>query len=514
MKYKFFLFFLFLSSCRISAQSFFQVGYHDQDNSWANAFTKNATGGYCIIGQNENNNLVTRKIIIYNIDAEGTIIWSKKIEANSNEYSSDIKQTLDKGYIFCGSTTGGTLGGADIFIAKIDSAGSIIWSKCYGGNRNDNASSILCASDSGFYVCGSTKSFGSTTSSAFLMKVDKEGNVLWTKVNSSLDYNSYSSICFNNLGQLVAAGITFNYNTTIQYNLFTSLFDTSGNLISSRRSSSFQNKSIYLNNVFLASNGDVILTGSERYWNSSKDMIIICQESNGNIIWQRKYNQLGEGYSIAEDSLHNFHIAGEYYDGANPYSIPYILSIDRNGYILNASSYFDPQKFSGLRDIMITDDGMISAVGFEGSESRFIKSELNLNSGCHEIQTSTTDSILITIDTSIVNQQFVQMSEDSILMHSNPAINQTTIYCHSIGINETFNNMMAVSPNPTSGKFKIQTNKISSQILQIFNDKGQIVMQKEFGENFVVVDMTNYLPGIYFFTIDNSKGGKIILLGK
>lgn len=52
-----------------------------------------------------------------------------------------------------------------------------------------------------------------------------------------------------------------------------------------------------------------------------------------------------------------------------------------------------------------------------------------------------------------------------------------------------------VFPNPGTGIFRIETQISGNHFIEIFDAIGQKVMQKYFGEDFVNVDLSNYLPG-------------------
>lgn len=67
--------------------------------------------------------------------------------------------------------------------------GNEIWSKQYGGNGYDKASSII-ETKNGYLIIGSTSSFGAGNYDMLVIKIDKKGNKIWQKTYGGF-YNEY-----------------------------------------------------------------------------------------------------------------------------------------------------------------------------------------------------------------------------------------------------------------------------------------------------------------------------------
>ncbi len=106
-------------------------------------------------------------------DENGDIIWAKYINSAS-AYS--VCKTSDGGCALTGYTRDFGKGGDDIYAAKLNSLGEIVWQKTYGGTKNDDGYAIHQTSDGGFLIAGITHSYGETGSSAWVIKTDSNGN--------------------------------------------------------------------------------------------------------------------------------------------------------------------------------------------------------------------------------------------------------------------------------------------------------------------------------------------------
>ncbi|MCH8330757.1 MAG: T9SS type A sorting domain-containing protein, partial [Bacteroidetes bacterium] len=96
----------------------------------------------------------------------------------------DVGQHLladNKGFFYIlGTTTSFGSGGRDIYFIKVDSNGNHIWSRTFGGSLDEDLSglssrTIMQTSDGGFAILASTNSFGAGNSDFFLIKTDSNG---------------------------------------------------------------------------------------------------------------------------------------------------------------------------------------------------------------------------------------------------------------------------------------------------------------------------------------------------
>ncbi|MDP3564736.1 MAG: hypothetical protein Q8R70_09630, partial [Methanoregula sp.] len=133
---------------------------------------------------------------VVKLDSAGNKIWQTLLGGSGNERLMSVRQTSDKGYIVAGYTESNDIqnagtyhGNTDIYVAKLNSAGGIVWQKVIGGSKYDFGSSIIPASDGGYILTGYTQSddipLANTNHGYYdilVMKLDDSGNLLWTKL--------------------------------------------------------------------------------------------------------------------------------------------------------------------------------------------------------------------------------------------------------------------------------------------------------------------------------------------
>ena len=87
-----------------------------------------------------------------------------------------------------------------------------VWSRTYGGKREDIATSLVVASDGGYAMAGYTRSFGINLYSDYydfwLVKTDKYGNMEWNKTYGGLGAELGNSLIVASDGGYAMAGGT------------------------------------------------------------------------------------------------------------------------------------------------------------------------------------------------------------------------------------------------------------------------------------------------------------------
>lgn len=120
----------------------------------------------------------------------GNVVWSKKYFDVSYSSISDLKITSDNKYVFLSINTNGS--SDSTYIVKTDTSGNVLWSRSfYADNKNVDGYSVLPASDGGYLITGSASdASGSFLSDGFMIKLDKNGNLLWSKSTTEISNSS------------------------------------------------------------------------------------------------------------------------------------------------------------------------------------------------------------------------------------------------------------------------------------------------------------------------------------
>jgi uncharacterized delta-60 repeat protein len=142
------------------------------------------------------------------LNPDGTRVWQKLYHtAGGAGHVKSARQTSDGGFVLAGNAYFET-GSDDFWVLSLNSDGSLLWSKTYGGSNVDTAYSIEETSDNGFVVAGSTKSYGAGNEDFWVIKLNPGGTVAWQRTYGGAYADAAYSVQETADGGLVVAGIT------------------------------------------------------------------------------------------------------------------------------------------------------------------------------------------------------------------------------------------------------------------------------------------------------------------
>ena len=139
-------------------------------------------GGFIISGTTATYGAGGDDMYVLKVNSTGTIVWSTTIgSAGVNEAGREVQQTNDGGYIVAGYTDGLGTSFYDVYLVKLNASGVVQWKKTYGGSSYDFAYTVHQTADNGFIIGATTNSFGAGDYNAYLLKTDVNGTLQWSK---------------------------------------------------------------------------------------------------------------------------------------------------------------------------------------------------------------------------------------------------------------------------------------------------------------------------------------------
>lgn len=133
-------------------------------------------GGYVLAGEHTPTGTGNYDMYIVKLNSSGTIEWTRTVIGTGYDMANSVIQTIDGSYILAGYTNSYGAGGNDMYIAKLNSIGVLQWGKTVGGTGDEQALYVVNSNDGGFITAGYTASFGSGGKDIFIVKFDAAGN--------------------------------------------------------------------------------------------------------------------------------------------------------------------------------------------------------------------------------------------------------------------------------------------------------------------------------------------------
>lgn len=379
-------------------------------------------------------------IFLSKYDPSGNLIWVKQMGGAGNQnYGHAI--VIDNAGVPCitGVYTGTTdfdpnigvfnmssIGGStDIFIAKYDQNGNLIWAKSVGANTPDIAYDIDVDATNNVYTTGhfyGTVDFdpGSAVANStvngggqrdvFILKLDPSGNYIWCKQVGSAFDDSGGAIHIDNFGNTWCAGY---YGSTCDfdpgsgtvsipcgagYSGFILALDPAGNYANIKTFIAPAGGQVIVEKIVTDATGNIYTSGfftgaadfdpSGSIYNLNgaiNDVFISKLDPTGSFLWARSIggsgNDLGWGLTLDADNnvytTGSFGGPGDFDPGPGTYSLTpaggsdiFISKLDASGNFLCAGAFGGTGNESG-QSIAIDNHGNILNTGYYSGISDF-----------------------------------------------------------------------------------------------------------------------------------------------
>ncbi|HUS86795.1 MAG TPA: DJ-1/PfpI family protein [Bacteroidales bacterium] len=292
------------------------IGGFGADGAKSIAGTKD--GGYILTGYTFSHGTGDADILVVKTDSTGKLEWSKIFGGEGTEYGYSCT-VLDNGYLFVGYTTSFGAGSKDIYVIRTDYNGNEIWSKTFGGESWD-IGYCSCIKGEGFLICGLTHSAGAGEEDVCLIEIDKDGNEIWSKTYGGKRFETANSVFPTDDGNFIIGATTGTFGGG-NSDMYLIKVDKEGNELWSRSIGGQMTSNLpeasststdWCYQVKSTSDKGFILVG----YSNLKDIMnafVVKTDGEGNIIWEQNPGNstfYDYGYSIAENQDGGFIFCG------------------------------------------------------------------------------------------------------------------------------------------------------------------------------------------------------------
>ena len=290
-------------------------------------------------------------VFIAKYDPDGVLLWAKQVGGQNDDYASAISTDITgncyvTGFFFIqgtittfGTTTITQAGDADMFISKFTAAGNLLWVRNGGGKNEDAAFGISTDVSGNSYVTGyfsGTALFGTNRvtstgySDIFLAKYDAAGNLVWVRtgggsyqdeayaVSTDVSGNCYVTGYFT--GNAIFGSVPLSSAGYFDTDVLLLKYNPSGVLLWAKRAGGTANDIGY--GMDVTSSGQVIVCGvfqgtksfGENVLNriGGSNGFVARFESNGKMAWVKSTagTDFSEYRKVSTDANGNCYVAG------------------------------------------------------------------------------------------------------------------------------------------------------------------------------------------------------------
>ncbi|UCC79267.1 MAG: T9SS type A sorting domain-containing protein [Candidatus Zixiibacteriota bacterium] len=205
-------------------------------------------------------------------DTAGIQIWGCFYGGSSDERTWDICETLAGEFFIVGWTESIGAGGSDIFVIKTDQNGELIWSNTYGDLYNDEGRSILSKEDGGFVIAGKI-SMNQFSHNVTVINADSNGNVIWSRIFSDSADAIANSIVATSDGGYILTGMRRDSNYMLSG--FVIKIDVNGDSLWSKIIRD-PDQNLYCRSIVQTSDGGYVIAGYHQVPGHSND-VFLCK---------------------------------------------------------------------------------------------------------------------------------------------------------------------------------------------------------------------------------------------
>jgi uncharacterized delta-60 repeat protein len=145
---------------------------------------------------------------VVRFDSGGKQLWDRAFGRGIFDAGTSIVATADGGSLVAGVTSADGYRADDAWVLRLNHAGEVLWEQTYGGPEPDTAWAIVKMPDAGFAVLVATSSYGAGSADAWLLRLDKDGALLWQRMYGGKLWDRPTSAVLTTDGGLFIAGYT------------------------------------------------------------------------------------------------------------------------------------------------------------------------------------------------------------------------------------------------------------------------------------------------------------------
>ncbi|MGQ0827602.1 MAG: SBBP repeat-containing protein [Bacteroidota bacterium] len=466
-------------------------------------------------------------IYLAQYSSTGTLNWIKTAGGASGDYAEAID--CDGTFIYIAGEIEGyppatvtfdgspnitvdCMGNNDVFLAKYDLSGNLLWVVSEGGFQSEKALGVAADNFGNVYICGyfkGTADFGGTTITEsgnrdiFIAKYGVNGTFQWVRQAGSSQRDEAKTIKCDAAGNVYIAGMhsdgaIFGTQTLNSpngyYNSFISKYAPDGTLIWAKSAGGDYDEVTW--GLTIDKDGKIYVTGEFNAYalfdaiplttTGEANIFVACYDESGNAQWatQAGGNWIDRARGIGTDGT-NIYITGQFANTATFGSFT-LVGVDSSEIFMaalnNTGAFLWATSVGGMPDSLET-------LSYESGNAITADVSGNVFATGALLDDGVFGSIPLT--TYSRTDVFITKITQAVSVKENHRQQYVSLY-----------------PNPNNGNFILDLNQLPDQKVEVYisNCIGQIVDQKTYKAPALInVDMLDKQKGIYFVEIKNEN---------
>lgn len=267
-------------------------GSAEDEYGFGIAMTETPDGGFIVTGLGRGVGSAIADFYLFKVDSNGNLLWDNVYDSGPSGTSGDhgrgFLQTQDGNILIFGTDDSNTFGSNEGVILKIDENGNLIWKRIYGGNANEHLQEGIELPSGNVMACGSCQSFGPGNVAAYVVKINRAGNLIWARAYGGSGFDAFNSCLKTPDNGMVATGVVSSFGAG-QSDILLSRIDSSGTVVWTKTFGGTRNERGASVKAVPDNTGYVITAYTQSFGRGSRDILLIRTDIDGNLIWSKVF---------------------------------------------------------------------------------------------------------------------------------------------------------------------------------------------------------------------------------
>lgn len=295
------------------------------------------------------------EILFFN-STSGQVTFQKTMGGNGMDEGYDVTQTTDGGYLITGAAYVNGSTSSDAYLLKLNANGDSVWSKTYGGYSFDAATLARQTFDGGYIIAGKTTLNSDIYISIYLLKLNANGDTIWTRfIRGGNDYVVYD-LKETADSAFVLAGEALDDNGGSDLGLFK--IGATGNLLWARK---FIPDDVSFGGDFQQTldDGFILAGGTNSFLGLNPTrMLLIKTNSVGDTIWTRQFGPENAPFGSSASAVCQISNGSYIITGGD-----YIVGADSTGDLVWQKEFLSSSGGTNLIAVQQINDGNLLIAG-------------------------------------------------------------------------------------------------------------------------------------------------------
>jgi len=358
-------------------------------------------------------------VFIVKYDAGGNVLWAKDVGDVGDDFGYGIAVDHSGNVYVTGSfgsptitfgvtvlTNANTDDSFDMFIAKYDTGGNVLWAKKAGGSGYDDGNAVAVDASGNSYVLGDFESpaIGFSTDTLrnadgagfnydiFITKYDPNGNLVWVKGAGGTNYDYPTALTVDASGNSYVTGffkstaLVFDQDTLATaggFDMFVVKYNANGNVAWAKSAGNSANDFGY--GIAVDGSGNSYVTGgflsptitfglTTLISAGGADAYVVKYDSSGNVVWAKNNGGAGGdfGGAITVDAVGNSYVTGEFRSSTITFGSTTLTNVGGGGYDVYIAKFTPDGNVVWARSAGGTVDEFGYGVGLDAAQNVFV----------------------------------------------------------------------------------------------------------------------------------------------